>query len=358
MAKESIDLQRRFSGTQQIGEKHQFDQHRLEEYLEAHISGFRGPLEVREFKGGQSNPTYRLTSPSGALVMRRKPPGVLLPSAHAVDREYRVISALNKVDFPVPRAHALCRDESVIGTVFYIMECVEGRVMWDSLLPGLSKNERRDIYDSMNEVLARLHAIDFAAIGLEDFGKPGNYFARQIGRWSKQYRASETEQIPDVDRLMEWLPANIPDDDAVSIVHGDYKLDNMVTHPTEPRIIAVLDWELCTLGHPLGDLTYQLSQRLSPKGSFEGLDDERLRELGIPTATEYVDAYCARMGRDRIETLDFYLAYNLFRTTAILQGIAGRVRDGTAASEHAKEMIKNVRPLASRAMEFARRLGA
>ncbi|MFP8878925.1 MAG: phosphotransferase family protein [Myxococcota bacterium] len=358
MASDSIDLQQRFSGTQQVGERHRFDQHRLEEYLKAHISGFQGPLNVREFKGGQSNPTYRLTSPSGALVLRRKPPGVLLPSAHAVDREYRIISALNKVDFPVPRAHVLCRDESVIGTVFFIMECVEGRVLWDSLLPELNRDERREIYDSMNEVLARLHTIDFAALGLEDFGRPGNYFARQIDRWSRQYRASETEQIPEVDRLMEWLPENIPDDESISIVHGDYKLDNMITHPSEPRIIAVLDWELCTLGHPLGDLTYQLSQRRTPGGNFDGLDDERLRDLGIPTEIEYVNAYCTRTGRAPIETLDFYLAYNLFRTAAILQGIAGRVRDGTAASEHAVEMVKNVRPLARRAIGFARRLGA
>jgi aminoglycoside phosphotransferase (APT) family kinase protein len=358
MAGNAVDLQQRFSGTRQVGERHQFDQHRLEEFLEAHIPGFRGPLEVREFNGGQSNPTYRLTSPSGVLVMRRKPPGVLLPSAHAVDREYRIIRALNSVDFPVPRAHALCLDEAVIGTAFYIMECVEGRVMWDSLLPGQDPEERREIYDSMNEVLARLHSIDFVALGLEDFGRPGNYFARQIARWSKQYRASETERIPEVDRLMEWLPENIPQDDSISIVHGDYKLDNMVTHPSEPRIIAVLDWELCTLGHPLGDLTYQLSQRRSPGGSFDGLDDQRLRELGIPTEVEYVDAYCRRVDRAPIEALDFYLAYNLFRTTAILQGIAGRVRDGTAASDHAKEMIKAVRPIALRAMEFARRLGA
>jgi aminoglycoside phosphotransferase (APT) family kinase protein len=358
MASEPIDLQERFSGTQQVGERHRFDQHRLEEYLETHVAGFRGPLEVREFKGGQSNPTYRLTSPSGALVMRRKPPGVLLPSAHAVDREYRIISALNEVDFPVPKAHVLCRDESVVGTDFYIMECVEGRVMWDSLLPRLARDERREIYDSMNAVLARLHTIDFSALGLDDFGRPGNYFARQIGRWSKQYRASETERIPEVDRLMEWLPDNIPDDDTISIVHGDYKLDNMITHPSEPRIIAVLDWELCTLGNPLGDLTYQLSQRRTPGGNFDGLDDEQLLELGIPTETEYVDAYCKRVGRAPIESLDFYLAYNLFRTAAILQGIAGRVRDGTAASEHAREMVRNVRPLAQRAMEFARRLGA
>ncbi len=354
----SIDLQQRFSGTQQVGEKHRFDHHRLEEYLEAHISGFRGPLEVREFKGGQSNPTYRLTSPSGALVMRRKPPGILLPSAHAVDREYRIISALNTVDFPVPKAHVLCLDESITGTAFYIMECVEGRVMWDSLLPGIDPGQRREIYDSMNEVLARLHTIDFVALGLEDFGRAGNYFARQIGRWSKQYVASETESIPEMDRLMEWLPENIPDDESVSIVHGDYKLDNMIAHPTEPRIIAVLDWELCTLGNPLGDLTYQLSQRRSPGGNFEGLDDQRLHELGIPTEAEYVAAYCARTGRPPIEDLDFYLAYNLFRTTAILQGIAGRVRDGTAASDHAKEMIKSIRPLARRAMAFARKLGA
>ena len=352
------DVTEQFSGTQEVRSGHRFDTARLEAYLLEHLDGFRAPLTVREFKGGQSNPTYQLESPSGGLVLRRKPPGTLLPSAHAVDREYRIISALNRIDFPVPTAHLLCTDESVIGTMFYVMECVEGRVLWDSMLPEQTPEERWQIYDSMNEILARLHTVDYAALGLEDFGRPGNYFARQISRWSKQYRASETEKIPAYDRLMEWLPENIPDDPSVSIVHGDYKLDNMITHPSEPRIIAILDWELCTLGHPLGDLTYQLGYRRMPGSWFADKSDAELKELGVPSEAEYVDAYCRRTGRDGIEHLDFYLAYNLFRSGAILQGIAGRIRDGTAASEHAAEMVRNVRPLGERALEFARKLGA
>jgi aminoglycoside phosphotransferase (APT) family kinase protein len=354
----TIDMQAHFSGTKEVAAAHRFDEKRLEAFLAENVDGFRGPLTVREFNGGQSNPTYRLESPSGALVMRRKPPGVLLKSAHAVDREFRIISALNRVDFPVPKAIALCTDESVAGTMFYVMECVEGRVFWDAVMSDSDPDERAQVYDSMNETLARLHTVDYAALGLEDFGRPGNYFARQISRWSKQYRASETMKLETFDRLMEWLPENIPDEPSVSIVHGDYKLDNMIAHPTEPRIVAVLDWELCTLGHPLGDLTYQLSQRRSPGSAFADLSDADLAALGIPSEAQYVDAYCKRTGREGIHDLDFYLAYNLFRSGAILQGIAGRVRDGTAASEHATEMIKGIAPLGERAMEFARRLGA
>ena len=348
----------RFTGTQEVRDRHRFDVGRLESYLSERLSGFRGPLDVSEFKGGQSNPTYKLTSPSGELVLRRKPPGKLLRSAHAVDREYRAIAALNRIDFPVPRAHLLCEDPDVVGTPFYVMEFVEGRVIWNALLPGFDREERSAIYDSMSEILARLHLADYEALGLAEFGRPGNYFARQISRWSKQYVASETESIPEMDRLMEWLPENIPADDSSCLVHGDYQLANMIVHPREPRVIAILDWELSTIGHPLGDLTYQLSSRRSPSNSFDELDRAELARLGIPSEQEYVDAYCRRTGRSGIPDLDFYVAYNLFRSACIQQGIVGRVRDGTAASEHAAALAANVRPLGRRAYEFAQKLGA
>lgn len=358
MSAEARAYDGRFTGTQPVRDKHRFEVGRLQAYLEEQLPGFRGPLRVREFKGGQSNPTYRLESPGGQLVLRRKPPGKLLPSAHAVDREYRAIAALNRVDFPVPQAHLLCEDPDVIGTPFYVMECVEGRVNWDPLLPGFEPKERREIYDSMNAILARLHSVDYRALGLADFGRPGNYFARQISRWSKQYRASETEKVPEMDRLMEWLPAHIPTDESVCLVHGDYKLDNMIVHPSEPRVIAILDWELSTVGHPLGDLTYHLAGRRGPGSAFESLGREELAELGIPSEEEYVDAYCRRAGRDGIPELDFYISYSLFRSACIQQGIIGRVRDGTAASEHATSLVGRVRPVAERAYSFAQKLGA
>jgi aminoglycoside phosphotransferase (APT) family kinase protein len=348
----------RFTGTQEVREHHRFDASSLESYLKDHLDDFRGPLEVREFKGGQSNPTYQLGTPDGALVLRRKPPGTLLPSAHAVDREYRAIAALNQIDFPVPRAHLLCEDPEVIGTPFYVMECVEGRVIWDPSLTGFEPEERRGIYDSMNEILARLHTADWQALGLSDFGRPGNYFGRQISRWTKQYMASETETIDEMNRLMKWLPDNIPTDESACLVHGDYQLPNMIVHPSEPRVIAILDWELSTIGHPLGDVTYQLSSRRSPGSAFNRLSDAQLHEMGIPTEEEWVDAYCRRTGRDGIPQLDFYMAYNLYRSACILQGIIGRVRDGTAASEHASTLAANIRPLAERAFSYARNLGA
>ncbi len=351
------DLDAVYTGTREVRAPHRFDVGRLEDYLASRLPGFVRPLAVREFKGGQSNPTYELESPSGRWVLRRKPPGKLLPSAHAVDREYRVIAALNQVDYAVPTAHLLCEDREVIGTAFYVMERVEGRVLWDPLLPQLAPDQRRAVYTSLTETLARLHSIDPESIGLADFGRPGNYFARQIRRWSKQYVASETESIPEMDRLMEWLPENIPDDDASCLVHGDFKLDNTIVHPTEPRVIAVLDWELATIGHPLGDLTYSLAARHSPGSPWAKLTDPELRERGLPTADEIVETYCRGTGRERVDHLDYYTAYNLFRSAAIVQGILGRVRDGTAASEHATEMGE-VRPIARRAMEFARKLGA
>jgi len=330
--------------------------------MRAHVGGFAGPLEVRQFKGGQSNPTYQLITPGRKYVLRRKPPGKLLPSAHAVDREYKVITALHGVGFPAPRTWCLCEDDSVIGTAFYIMDMVEGRVLWEPLLPGQEPATRRAIYSSLNETMAKLHTVDYEAIGLGDFGKPGNYFIRQISRWSKQYVASETETIVEMNKLMEWLPENVPQDDSTSIVHGDYRLDNTILHPTEPKVIAVLDWELSTLGHPLGDFTYSCMQWVMPGqgtgGGTGSIATADLKSLGIPTLDEYIAMYCERTNRSGIDNLDFYFAYNFFRLAGILQGIAGRVRDGTASSEHAKIMSQNVRPLAQEAWKYAQRAGA
>ena len=344
------------TGTRDVSEAHRFDEQRLFAYLAEHIDGFDGPSSVRQFKGGQSNPTYRIDAASGRYVLRRKPPGKLLKSAHAVDREFRVISALHSVDFPVPRPLLLCEDDAVIGTTFFVMEFVEGRIFWDLDLPGLEPAERTAIYDNVNATIARLHSFDYQTLGLGDFGKPGNYFARQISRWSGQYRASETQSVESMDALLEWLPDNIPDDDSASIVHGDYRLDNMILHPTEPRVIAVLDWELSTIGHPLADFTYHLMSWQMPKISMGsiGLSGLPLEDLGIPDEDQYLEWYCGRTGRaDGIPYRNFYSAFNLFRLAAILQGIAGRVRDGTAASAHAAQAEESVRPLADLGWRFA-----
>lgn len=358
----SSGKQEQFSGTQAVMEQHRFDEKTLEDYLAANVEGFEGPLEVREFKGGQSNPTYQLVTPNKKYVLRRKPPGKLLPSAHAVDREYKVITALGTVGYPVAKTYCLCMDESVIGTIFYVMDMVEGRILWEPLLPGYEPAQRRAIFEAKNKTLAQLHMVDYEAIGLADFGKPGNYFARQISRWSKQYVASESESISEMNKLMDWLPGNIPEDDAVSIVHGDYRLDNMVLHPTEDRVLAVLDWELSTLGHPLGDFTYHMMQWIMPSmGDTPGtqtLGDADLPALGIPTLDEYVKMYCDQTGRTGIDNLDYYFAYNLFRLGGILQGIVGRVRDGTAASEHAARDASQVRKLAELGWHYAQRAGA
>jgi aminoglycoside phosphotransferase (APT) family kinase protein len=346
------------TGTRDVGEAHRFDEQRLLDYLSSHVESFRGPLSVSQFKGGQSNPTYLLDADSGRYVLRRKPPGKLLKSAHAVDREFRIISALYATGFPVPRPLVLCEDDEIIGTTFFVMEFVEGRIFWDLDLPGLEPAERSAIYDNVNETIARLHNLDYAAIGLEDFGKPGNYFARQISRWSGQYRASETATVEAMDALIEWLPENIPEDDSASIVHGDYRLDNMIIHPTEPKVIAVLDWELSTIGHPLADFTYHLMIWRMPEigiGSV-GLVDKPLHELGIPDEESYIRKYCERTGRNAgIPHRNFYLAFNFFRLAAILQGIAGRVRDGTAASAHAAQAVNAVLPLADLGWRFANR---
>ncbi len=357
-AADQPSAQETFSGVKPVEERHRFDEARLEAWLRANVADFEGPLEVRQFKGGQSNPTYQLITPTRKYVLRRKPPGKLLPSAHAVDREFRVISALGRTGYPVAHAYALCTDDAVIGTMFYVMSMVEGRILWDGSLPDLSPDERRATYESQIKTLADLHNTDYAAAGLADFGKPGNYFARQIDRWTKQYRASETQHIPAMERLIEWLPRTVPEDDATSIVHGDYRLDNMVLHPTEPRVLAVLDWELSTLGNPLADFTYFLMQWLTPRDGRSGLAGLDLKAWGIPTLEEAVALYCRLTGRQGLPEIDWYIAYNQFRLAGILQGIAGRVRDGTASSPQAVAMSERVAPLADSALMFAQRAGA
>ncbi len=347
------------SGTKPVDERHRIDEGRLEAWLKANVEGYAGPLEVRQFKGGQSNPTYQLVTPNKKYVLRRKPPGKLLPSAHAVDREFKVISALGKTGFPVAKAYALCTDDDVIGTMFYVMDNVEGRILWDLTLPDYQPAERSAIYKAKIATLAALHNTDYEAIGLGDYGRPGNYFSRQIDRWMKQYKASETSSIASMNRLMEWLPATTPEDDKTSIVHGDYRLDNMILHPTEPKVIAVLDWELSTLGNPLADFSYLLMHWVMPGGeraSLSGITD--FKASGIPTIEEAVEQYCALTGRSGLPNLDWYFAYNLFRLAGICQGIVGRVRDGTAASAHAQTMEARVPVLADTALHFAKKAGA
>jgi aminoglycoside phosphotransferase (APT) family kinase protein len=347
-----------FSGTGEVQAGHRFDTAALERHLEQHVAGFKGPLSVEQFKGGQSNPTFRLTAGSGRYVMRAKPGPVakLLPSAHAIEREYRIMSALGQAGFPVPRMLTLCEDESVIGRAFMVMECVEGRIFWQQELPGLAPAERSAIYDEMNRVLAALHSVDYPTIGLADYGRPGNYFGRQIARWSRQYRASETEVMPAMDQLIAWLPENIPAGDETSIVHGDFRLDNMIFHPTEPRVLAVLDWELSTLGHPLADLSYQCMGWHVLPGQFRGIKGLDLPALGIPTEPEYVAAYCRRTGRAGIANWNFYLAYNMFRFAAILQGIRKRALEGTASSARAHSAGERAKPLAELAWGFAQKV--
>ena len=341
-------------GTKAVAESHRFDEAALASWMQTNVAGYEGPLEVRQFKGGQSNPTYQLATPGQTYVMRRKPPGKLLPSAHAVDREYKVISALHPTGFPVARPYGLCLDEGVIGTIFYVMDMVEGRILWDQTLPGYAPEERRAIFMAKLKTLADLHNTDYRAVGLADFGRPGNYFARQIDRWTKQYRASETERLETVERLIAWLPGSVPADDLTTIVHGDYRLDNMVLHPTEPRVIAVLDWELSTLGNPLADFTYLLMNWVN--GAVATIPD--LRAHGIPTQDEYVAEYCRLTGRAGLPDLNWYFAYNAFRLVGILQGIVGRVRDGTANSPLALERAGRIPALADAAWAFAEKAGA
>jgi len=333
----------------------QLDTSRLSEYLSDHIPGFTPPLQVEKFDGGQSNPTFKLSTQDGTYVLRRKPPGALLKSAHAVDREYRVISALADTDVPVPKTHVLCEDDSIIGSMFYVMEYMEGRILWDPVLPEASDNaERAAIYDAMNQTMAALHNVDVASVGLADYGRPGNYFERQVSRWSKQYRASEIEDIELMNTLMDWLPANMPEDDGtVSLVHGDYRLDNMMFHPDQPHVIALLDWELSTLGHPLADLANQCMAWMLPReGRIKGLAGVDRAALGIPSDEDYIARYCERTGRSGIENWNFYLAFSLFRLAAILQGIRKRAEIGTASSAAPDSQGNAVFLIASMAMEL------
>ena len=354
-----------FVGTRAVSGQHAFDTDALTGWMKQHVEGFEGPLQVEMFKGGQSNPTYKLVTPAKSYVMRAKPGPVakLLPSAHAIEREYRVMKGLAGTDVPVPHMYALCEDESIIGRAFYIMEFMEGRVLWDQSLPGMTPAQRAEIYDEMNRVIAALHKVKFAERGLADYGKSGNYFERQIGRWSKQYVASITQPIPEMDQLMAWLPANLPesakDESKVSIVHGDYRLDNVMFHATEPRAVAVLDWELSTLGHPLADFSYHCMAWHIPASLGRGIGGLDLAALGIPSEAEYLRRYCERTGLATPEQLqadwNFYLAYNMFRIAAILQGIAKRVEAGTASSAQAKASGDTARPMAELAWSFAQR---
>ena len=354
---ELADPQSAFSGTREVDPRHTLDVVRLDAWMAAHVPDYAGPLTLRQFKGGQSNPTYELTTPGRAYVLRRKPPGALLASAHAVDREYRVISALHAQGYPVARPWALCADDEVIGSMFYVMDKVEGRVLWDLKLPGLQPAERRAIYETQVETLAALHAFDPEAIGLGDYGRPGNYFERQVGRWTKQYRASEIEPLAAMDRLIDFLPATLPAQGPTRIVHGDFRLDNLILHPDRAEVRAVLDWELSTLGDPMADFSYLLIGWVIPATARNGLAGADIQALGIPTVEEMVERYAGLTGL-RPENLDWLFAYNLFRLAAICQGIAGRVRDGTAASAHAKSMAAQVPMLADAALSFARKAGA
>ncbi len=354
-----------FVGTREVSDSHAFDVAALTQWLAPRLEGFQGPVRVEMFKGGQSNPTYKLITGEQTFVMRAKPGPVakLLPSAHAIEREFAVMSGLHGTDVPVPRMHVLCEDESVIGRAFYIMEFMEGRVLWDQALPDMTPAQRGAIYDETNRVIAALHRVPYAERGLASYGKPGNYFERQIGRWSKQYLASVTQAIPEMDRLIEWLPTHIPKAASsaalTAIVHGDFRLDNLMLHPTEPRAIAVLDWELSTLGHPLADFSYHCMAWHIPPGMFRGIGGLDHAALGIPTEAEYIRRYCERTGFATPDELaqdwNFYLAYNLFRLAAILQGIAKRVETGTASSAQAKASATGARPLAEMAWSFAQR---
>jgi aminoglycoside phosphotransferase (APT) family kinase protein len=335
--------------------QHAVDPGELSAWMAEHIEGFRGPISVRQFAGGQSNPTFLVESAQHRYVLRRRPPGKLLPSAHAVDREFRVIQALAHTEVPVARAYALCEDPAVIGTAFYVMDYVEGRIFWDAALPEVAEGERRAVYDEMTRVLAALHAVDYDAVALSDYGKPGRYVERQVARWTQQYRAAETETIDAVERLIEWLPKHVPADEQTSIVHGDFRLDNVIFHPREPRILAVLDWELSTLGHPLVDLAYYCVRYHLPS-EFRGLAGIDPAALKIPSEADVVADYCRRRGRAPVAPQDwiYYLVFNMFRLTGILQGVLARALQGNASSATALEAGRRARPLAERAWKLAR----
>lgn len=339
-----------FDGTRPVAPEHNFSIEKLGKWLGSNLPTYQSnvPLTVKQFKGGQSNPTFLISNGEKQFVMRRKPPGKLLPSAHAIDREYRVIEALSKAHFPVATPMGYCSDLDVIGSEFYLMDFVQGRIFWDARLPEVDNAQRAAMYDEINGVIAKMHSLDPDAIGLSDYGKHGQYIARQVDRWSKQYKASETETIIAMDNLMEWLPKNIPTSDSTRLVHGDFRLDNMIFHPTEPKVLAVLDWELSTLGHPLSDFAYHVMVwRLAPD-LFRGLAGSDFKGLAIPTEEEYVRRYCERIGIPEIPKKDweFYIIFNMFRLAGILQGVMARALQGNASSEVAIDSGKRARPLA------------
>ncbi len=338
-----------------VRERHRFDESALAAFLSEHMEGDFSNLDVLQFEGGQSNPTYRIRAGNDTFVMRKKPPGALLKSAHAVDREHRIMAALWDTDVPVPRMHVLCEDESVIGTAFFLMEYVEGRVIPGAELPGFTPGEREALYKHFAHVLAVLHAVDLKATGLESFGREGNYFARQISRWTKQYVASQTEDLPEMDALMEWLPANIPETDETTIAHGDYRIGNCILHPTEPRIVALLDWELSTTGHPLGDLGYCCMAYHLPRADIDAFPRPA---SGVPSEREFVDWYCEAAGRGEIDNWNFYIIFNLFRSASIVQGVYKRGLDGNASSEQWRSRRGECKRVAICAWELARQLGA
>ncbi len=351
-----MDYEKEMVGTVAVPEKDQLDEVKLNGWMEANVEGFAGPMIITKFKGGQSNPTYRIDTPGQSYVLRRQPFGKLLPSAHAVDREYKAMAALYPTGFPVPRPYGLCEDPEFLGSKFFVMSLADGRSLWDGTLPGCEPEERRAIYNAMIDTIADLHMQKPDEIGMDDFGKPTDYCARQIARWSKQYKLSETEVIPEMDRLIEWLPTTIPPQHGNSIAHGDYRLDNMIFHKTEARIIAVLDWELSTLGDPIADFSYLMLNWISPPDGRAGIGGLDHAALGIPTMDEAVDRYVTRTGFP-MPPMDWYFAFNLFRLAGIIQGIKKRVIDGTASSAHAKEMSDRVLPLVQRAYEYARKAG-
>lgn len=341
------------SGTSRVRAGHEFDTEALDRWLALNVDGYRGPLSVEQFKGGQSNPTYKLITPQRSYVMRRKPPGEILKGAHAVEREACVLAALGKAGFPVPKVYASCSDPAVIGTDFFVMQLVEGRIFWDATFAPVDRAARPDYFDAMNATLAQLHRVDFRAIGLAQFGRPGNYFARQIGRWSQQYLHDEQAgRDVNMDRVVAWLPEHIPDDDETSLVHGDFRCDNLIFHPSQPEVIAVLDWELSTLGHPLSDFAYHSMMYRMPPHIVAGLAGADLAALNIPTEAQYVAAYCRRTGRESIANYEFYMAFNFFRMAAIFHGIKGRVIRGTAASSHARERAESFPTVARLAREI------
>jgi aminoglycoside phosphotransferase (APT) family kinase protein len=354
----TIDAQTAFTGTVEPEGADRLDEARLTAWMRENVAGFAGPIHLSKFKGGQSNPTYKIAAKSGNYVLRRKPFGPLLPSAHAVDREFRVQSGVGKMGFPAARQYGLCTDDSVIGSWFYIMAMVDGRTIWDGAMPGAQPAERRAVYFAMIDTLAQLHSVDIEAAGLADFGKPGNYFGRQVDRWTKQYKLSETELMPEMERLITFLPATLPEQTRTSVVHGDYRIDNMIFAHDAPQVLAVLDWELSTLGDPLADFTYVAMAWVTENGGRSGVMDLDRAALGIPELDEVVARYCAATNRTSVPDMNWYFAYNFFRLAGIIQGIKKRVIDGTASSQHAKDMSARVQPLAATAWAFAQKAGA